>query len=126
PRRYLRRHLRRSHHRYSASTIFQRRRRWYRSVGTRCYQKPSSGRRRIGCGMGAILDSVIVCSLTAIAIIVTGEHLNEGADGITLATNAFATVSYGFTYVLTACIILFAFSTVLSYCYYGQVNFAYI
>lgn len=72
------------------------------------------------------LDSVIVCSLTAIAIIVTGEHLNEGADGITLATNAFATVSYGFTYVLTACIILFAFSTVLSYCYYGQVNFAYI
>src|SRR5699024_2538984 len=32
------------------------------------------------------LDSVIVCTLTAIAIIVTGEHLNAGADGITLAT----------------------------------------
>ncbi|WP_278821799.1 alanine/glycine:cation symporter family protein [Corynebacterium stationis] len=72
------------------------------------------------------LDSVIVCTLTAIAIIVTGEHLNAGADGITLATNAFATVSYGFTFVLTACIVLFAFSTVLSYCYYGQINFGYI
>ena len=72
------------------------------------------------------LDSVVVCTLTAIAIVVTGEHLNEGADGITLATNAFATVSYGFTFVLTACIVLFAFSTVLSYCYYGQVNFGYI
>ena len=72
------------------------------------------------------VDSVVVCSLTAIAIVVTGEYLNEGADGITLATNAFATVSYGFTYVLTACIILFAFSTVLSYCYYGQINFGYI
>ena len=72
------------------------------------------------------LDSVIVCSLTGIAIVVTGEHLNAGADGITLATNAFASVSYVFTFILTACIILFAFSTVLSYCYYGQVNFGYI
>ncbi|MDN6285738.1 MAG: alanine:cation symporter family protein, partial [Corynebacterium casei] len=72
------------------------------------------------------LDSVIVCTLTAIAIVVTGEHLNAGADGITLATNAFATVSYGFTFVLTVCIVLFAFSTVLSYCYYGQLNFGYI
>ena len=72
------------------------------------------------------VDSVVVCSMTAIAIVVTGEYLNEGADGVTLATNAFATVTGGFTYLLSACIILFAFSTVLSYCYYGQANFAYL
>lgn len=72
------------------------------------------------------VDSVVVCSLTAIAIVVTGEYLNEGADGVTLATNAFATVAGSFTYILSACIVLFAFSTVLSYCYYGQTNFAYL
>lgn len=72
------------------------------------------------------VDSVVVCSMTALAITVTGEYQNEGADGVTLATNAFATVNEAFTYVLSACIVLFAFSTVLSYSYYGQTNFGYL
>src|SRR5699024_10639082 len=61
-----------------------------------------------------------------ITMIVTGEHLDEDADGITLATNSFVTIPYGNIFVLTACIILFAFSSFFSYCFYVQVNFAYI
>lgn len=72
------------------------------------------------------VDSVVVCTLTALAIVVTGEHLNEGADGVVLTTNAFATVHSLFPYILSACIVLFAFSTVLTYCYYGEKSCGYL
>lgn len=71
------------------------------------------------------VDSVVICTLTALAIIVTGEHLNDGADGVTLATNAFATVGSIFPLLLSLSILLFAFSTLLSYAYYGQKSFSY-
>ncbi|AKK03711.1 alanine:cation symporter family protein, partial [Corynebacterium epidermidicanis] len=66
------------------------------------------------------IDSVIVCTLTAFAIIVTGQYQNEGADGIILTTNAFSTVHAAFPVILSVCIVLFGFSTVLSYSFYGR------
>lgn len=72
------------------------------------------------------LDSVIVCTLTALAIIVTGEYRNEGQEGVALASNAFATVNDWFPIILSICIILFAFSTVLSYAYYGEKAMGYV
>lgn len=72
------------------------------------------------------LDSVVICTMTALAIVVTGEHLNEGQDGVTLTTNAFATVGNWFPIILSICVVLFAFSTVLSYAYYGEKTFGYL
>lgn len=72
------------------------------------------------------VDSVFVCTLTALAIIVTGEYQNRGATGVDLATNAFETVDNSFSIILAVCIILFAFSTVLSYAYYGQKATGYV
>lgn len=72
------------------------------------------------------LDSVVVCTLTALAIIVTGEYRNQGEEGVALASNAFATVNDWFPMILSACIILFAFSTVLSYSYYGEKAMGYV
>lgn len=66
------------------------------------------------------IDSVIVCTMTALAIIVTGQYANQGQDGIALTTAAFATVNELFPYLLTVSVLLFAFSTILSYSYYGQ------
>ncbi|MBZ8178256.1 amino acid carrier protein [Corynebacterium poyangense] len=66
------------------------------------------------------IDSVVVCTLTALAIIVTGTYRNSDSDGITLTTEAFATVHSLFPIVLSICILLFGFSTVLSYSYYGK------
>lgn len=71
-----------------------------------------------------LVDSVIVCTLTALAIITTGlyKQENDGSDaaGVELTSSAFSTVASWFPVLLTICVILFAFSTVLSYSYYGQ------
>ncbi|AKK08262.1 alanine/glycine:cation symporter family protein [Corynebacterium testudinoris] len=72
------------------------------------------------------IDSVIVCTMTALAIIVTGQYLNTDADGVVLTTNAFATVHEYFPLLLSICIVLFAFSTILSYSYYGQKAAGYL
>ena len=71
-----------------------------------------------------LVDSVIVCTLTALAIITTGlyKQENDGSDaaGVELTASAFGTVAGWFPVLLTICVVLFAFSTVLSYSYYGQ------
>ncbi|MCW4466277.1 alanine:cation symporter family protein [Glutamicibacter sp. MNS18] len=69
------------------------------------------------------IDSVVICTMTALAIIVTGQYQGTGAggiDGIELTNAAFATVHELFPILLTVSVVLFAFSTILSYSYYGQ------
>ncbi|WP_142093292.1 amino acid carrier protein [Propioniferax innocua] len=66
------------------------------------------------------IDSVVVCTMTALAIIVTGEYKSSESDGVALTTDAFATVHAIFPWLLTVCIALFAFSTVLAFSYYGR------
>lgn len=68
------------------------------------------------------LDTVIVCSMTAFVIVLTGEYLNysTGISGVELTSAAFQSVISFFPYVLAIIIILFALSTILSWAYYGQ------
>jgi AGCS family alanine or glycine:cation symporter len=67
------------------------------------------------------LDTVIICSLTALAIVVTGVYQAGGEpQGIALTSAAFATVVPWFPIVLSIAAILFALSTVLSWGYYGE------
>ena len=78
--------------------------------------------------MEPFLDTVIICSLTAFVIIVTGEYLNyrEGITGVELTSAAFGgTISF-FPYVLAVVIILFAISTIISWAYYGQKAWSYL
>lgn len=72
------------------------------------------------------IDSVVVCTLTAFAIIVTGEYKNQGQDGILLTTRAFETVHSAFPIILSICIVLFGFSTVLSYSFYGRQGVSFV
>ena len=67
-------------------------------------------------------DTIIVCSMTAFVIILTGEYMNftEGMTGVQLTSSAFASVVSFFPYVLACIIILFATSTSVSWAYYGQ------
>lgn len=67
-----------------------------------------------------LIDSVIVCSLTALAITVTGRYETGASDGIELTAEAFRSVTAWFPLLLTVAAVLFAFSTMLAYCYYGQ------
>lgn len=66
------------------------------------------------------IDSVIVCTLTALAIVVTGHYGDNNSDGIVLTTEAFSSVNSFFPIILSLSILLFGFSTVLSYAYYGR------
>ncbi|MEE8370783.1 MAG: alanine/glycine:cation symporter family protein, partial [Sphingomonadales bacterium] len=72
------------------------------------------------------VDTVIVCTATALVIITTGLHEAEGLDGITRTSAAFATVFDWFPYLLTVAVVLFAFSTAITWFYYGQRSLVYL
>jgi AGCS family alanine or glycine:cation symporter len=74
-----------------------------------------------------LVDTVIICTMTALVIIITGNYLNpEGLNGVDLTSRAFASVIPYFDYVLTVAIFLFAFSTMLSWSYYGLQAWKYL
>jgi alanine or glycine:cation symporter, AGCS family len=70
--------------------------------------------------MEPFLDTVIICLLTALVIVVTGVYQTSASDGIALTSDAFATVVPWFPIVLAVVAILFALSTVLAWGYYGE------
>ena len=72
------------------------------------------------------IDTVIVCTMTALAILVSGQHLVGGADGVALTSNAFQTVIPWFDKVLVVVVTLFAFSTMISWSYYGEQAWCYL
>ena len=66
--------------------------------------------------MEPFLDTVVICSVTAFVIIITGEYLNyrEGITGVQLTSAAFEGTFPFFPYVLAVVIILFAISTIIN------------
>jgi AGCS family alanine or glycine:cation symporter len=82
-------------------------------------------------GMVALLepfiDTVVVCTITALVIIITGAHINAGnATGVVLTSNAFASVFDWFPYILSVAVVLFAFSTSITWYYYGERCFLFL
>ena len=72
------------------------------------------------------IDTVVICTITALVIILTGTADPTVTEGITLTSRAFATVADWFPYILTVAVILFAFSTSITWFYYGQRSFLYL
>ena len=71
--------------------------------------------------LGPAIDTLIVCTLTALAILVTGAWQTSGSDGVTLTATAFEASMPGLgKYVLLLCIACFSISSLLSYSYYGS------
>lgn len=65
------------------------------------------------------VDTIVICTMTALVIVITGQHLVGGADGVQLTSNAFGTVASWFPLALTFAVFLFAFSTIITWGYYG-------
>lgn len=66
------------------------------------------------------IDTVVVCTMTALVLIFTGFADGvDGLDGAQLTSAAFSSVFPWFQYVLMLAIVLFAFSTMISWSYYG-------
>ncbi|WP_449456999.1 alanine/glycine:cation symporter family protein [Streptococcus suis] len=70
---------------------------------------------------GTFIDTIIICTLTGLTILVTGQWSVEGLEGAPLTQAAFATVfgNAGFI-ALTISLVLFAFTTILGWSYYGE------
>ncbi|MDF2878679.1 MAG: sodium:alanine symporter family protein [Clostridia bacterium] len=69
---------------------------------------------------GTFIDTIIICTLTGLSIIVTGVWHGE-AKGALVAQEAFATIlPTAGPLLLTLCLALFAFTTILGWCYYGE------
>jgi alanine or glycine:cation symporter, AGCS family len=71
------------------------------------------------------IDTVVVCTMTALVIVITGTY-QEAGDGITITSRAFQTVLPWFRYLLFLAVLLFAFSTMISWSYYGQQAWAFV
>ncbi len=65
------------------------------------------------------IDTVVICTMTALIIIVSGQYLQQGLDGVALTSRAFGSVLPWFPYVLTVAVFLFAYSTMITWGYYG-------
>jgi len=79
------------------------------------------------------IDTIVVCTMTALVIIITGVYNSpETADlvaskqGAALTSAAFGTVISWFPLILTLAVVLFAFSTMISWSYYGERCWSYL
>ena len=92
-----------------------------------------------------LIDTVVVCTMTALVIIITGQLISDPAtgnyllneagtaiktvgdtSGVALTSAAFSSSIGGFKYVLALAVILFAFSTMISWSYYGLKAWTYL
>lgn len=73
------------------------------------------------------IDTVVICTMTALVIITSGLAGNpDNLAGTALTSAAFATVSSWFPYLLLPTIILFAYTTIISWSYYGVKSFDFL
>jgi len=70
--------------------------------------------------LGPAIDTLLICTLTALAILVTGVWQTTAENGVSLTANAFSNAFGGFgNYMLLLCIAVFSISSLFSYAYYG-------
>lgn len=76
---------------------------------------------------GTFIDTLVICTLTGLSILVTGKWTVKGLEGAPLTQSAFATVFGNIgVLVLTLCLVLFAFTTILGWSYYGERCFEFL
>jgi AGCS family alanine or glycine:cation symporter len=70
--------------------------------------------------LGTFIDTIIVCTMTALVIVLTGAW-TEGATGAALSAQAFNIGLPGIgSYIVTFGLVIFAFTTILGWSYYGE------
>jgi AGCS family alanine or glycine:cation symporter len=75
------------------------------------------------------IDTVVICTMTALVIIFTGYYdptVAGDMEGVELTSRAFESVFPWFSWLLVVAVILFAFSTMISWSYYGLNGFKYL
>lgn len=79
------------------------------------------------------IDTIIICTMTALVIIITGVYnspetaeLVANKQGAALTSAAFGSVIPWFSIILTICVTLFAFSTMIAWSFYGERCWSYL
>lgn len=99
------------------------------SIAAAAAKTDSPGRQGLITMTGALISTVIVCSITGLVLAVTGVLEATGGKqltGASLAIQAFSGSLWGGSYIVSIGLILFAFSTVLAWAYYGEKCFEYL
>jgi AGCS family alanine or glycine:cation symporter len=72
-------------------------------------------------------DTIVVCTMTALAILTSGAHKTSGLDGINLTNEAFASVFGSISGIfLSVSIVFFAVATLVTWSFYGECSIAYL
>jgi len=74
---------------------------------------------------GTFWDTVVICALTGIVVVASGEWSN-GATGVALSKAAFGRLPHIGPFILNAGLLLFVFSTILGWSYYGEKAVEYL
>ena len=79
------------------------------------------------------IDTIVICNMTALVIVITGEYKNEiyqniGGDlaGVQMTAAAFSQVFSWFPYLLAVAVFLFAYSTMIGTAYQGMISWTYL
>jgi len=76
--------------------------------------------------LGPAIDTIVVCTLTALAILITGTWNNPDAEGVSITINAFnSSLPFG-GYILTLCAATFAITSLFSLSYYGEKCYGFL
>ena len=75
--------------------------------------------------VGPFIDTIVVCTMTALAILITGSHLEDSAgnfsnEGVGITASAFSSLAPWLTVALMVAVFVFAYSTMISWSYYGE------
>jgi len=74
--------------------------------------------------IGPFIDTLCVCTMTALAILITGVQesfsSSNGVEGAAMTAEAFASLHAIFAYALVVAVAIFAYSTMISWSYYGE------
>ncbi len=77
--------------------------------------------------LGPFLDTLVVCTLTAVVVLTGSDYANATVSGVALTNEAVSASLGGFGQaLLTLVVVLFAVTTMVSYSYYGRKCFAYL
>ncbi len=77
--------------------------------------------------LGPVIDTLIICTGTALIILCTGTWTNTAMEGVSVTASSFEQVLPGIgTYVLFICILFFSFTTTLSCGYYGEKSLGFL
>ena len=77
--------------------------------------------------LGPFIDTVVICTMTALVVIVSGAYANPDAgEGVEMTRWAFGDTLSWFPVVLNLSVFLFAYSTMISWSYYGEKAWQYL